>query len=145
MHRITFAQGVGRVVDHAVGGLEALVDHQAFTEVEADMDGLQVDVVVPVEHGDLRALGAKDQGAGGNADAMGVGWNRQGRFGVVTGQQFAVGVVGDELREQGAGAPVDGGGVADQAGLEVFAGMLRLTARLLRQALYRWIRPKVIP
>ena len=30
MHKVAFAQGVGWVVDHAVGRLQALVDDQAF-------------------------------------------------------------------------------------------------------------------
>ena len=87
------------------------------------MNALQVHMVVPIQHRNLGALGAEDQGAGRNAHAMGVGRNRQGGFGVVAGQQFAVGVVGNELGEQGAGAAVDGGGVADQACLEMLAGV----------------------
>src|SRR3989344_50089 len=124
LHGVAFAQGVGRVVDHAVGGFQALVDHQAFAQVQADMDGLQVYVVLRIQHRDLGALGTEDQRAGRDAYAMGVYRNRQGRFGVIARQQLAVGVVGDKLREQGAGAAVDGGGVADQVRLEVFAGVL---------------------
>ena len=88
------------------------------------MNVLQVHMVATVQYRNLGALGAEDQGAGRDAHAMGVSRNRQGDFGVIARQQFAVGVVGDELSEQGAGAAVDGGGVTDQTCLEVLAGVL---------------------
>ncbi len=49
LYRVALTQGVWRVVDHAVGGFQALVDDQAFAQVQADVNVLQVHVILHIQ------------------------------------------------------------------------------------------------